>query len=155
MEKEKRSPGAGHRKFAELLDQQFTIPKTGIRFGLDPILGLVPVAGDWLAGVASLYYLLLGALRGAQSYILIRIFINIVLDILIGSIPLLGDVFDISWKANIRNSKILEEFESRPESTESESKVRVWGVFIVLTGLIFGLLFLLTWAIAEFIGLIF
>ena len=70
------------REVAEWLDQRFTIPGTNIRFGIDPVLGLIPGAGDWLAGVISLYFLIQAAMLGGRASVLGRMFINILLDVL-------------------------------------------------------------------------
>lgn len=149
-EKRKRST-----QLAELLDSKFKIPNTNIRFGLDPIIGLVPGAGDWLAGVISLYFLIQAAVSGGSSAVLGRMFVNILLDVLIGSIPVLGDLFDVYWKANVRNAQILDELQQNPEKTTSESQFWIWAVVIQFLVLIIAVLLLLTWLIAEIVGLLF
>lgn len=140
------------KKLAELLDSKFQIPNTNIRFGIDPILGLIPGAGDWLGGVISLYFLVLAAMKGGKGSVLGRMFINILLDILVGSIPILGELFDVYWKANLRNAKLLEELQENPEETTTESRLWVWFVVIQFVVIIIGLLVLISWLIAELIG---
>lgn len=145
---------AEHR-LAELLDSQFKIPNTNIRFGLDPIISLIPGAGDVFAGVISLYFLIQGAIHGGKAAVLGRMFINILLDVLIGSIPILGDLFDVYWKANLRNARILDELQQNPQKTTSESRMWIWFVVIQFIVVIIGIILLIGWAIAELLDLIF
>ncbi|HEV8304025.1 MAG TPA: DUF4112 domain-containing protein [Gemmatimonadales bacterium] len=96
------------RRFATWLDAGIAIPGTRIRFGLDPLLGLVPGVGD-AAGALLAGWILVEAIRlGASPATLVRIVSNIALDALIGAIPLLGDAFDFVWKANLKNVALLE-----------------------------------------------
>lgn len=142
-------------RLAELLDSQFKIPNTNIRFGLDPIISLIPGAGDVVAGVISLYFLIQGAIHGGRAAVLGRMFINILLDVLIGSIPILGDAFDVYWKANLRNARILDELQQNPQKTTSESRMWIWFVVIQFIVIIFGIILLIGWAIAEILSWLF
>src|SRR5699024_2419359 len=101
---------SNYKRLAELMDSRFVIPGTKIRFGLDPILGLIPGAGDLLSGMLSLYFVIIGARDGASAFVLIRMLLNILVDIVVGAIPLLGEFFDIGWKANLRNARLLDNF---------------------------------------------
>ncbi|MEO7306675.1 MAG: DUF4112 domain-containing protein [Ferruginibacter sp.] len=94
---------------AKLMDSQFTIPGTNIRFGLDAIIGLVPGAGDFATFLISGYMVIVLAKNGASGFVLARMTLNILIDALIGSIPILGDVFDVAFKANQRNVKLMHE----------------------------------------------
>jgi len=142
-------------EFAELLDSRFRIPGTEVRFGIDPLLGLVPGAGDWLGGAVSLYFLFQAVLRGGRTAILLRMFLNILLDVLIGSIPLVGEIFDVYWKANEQNAEILKEIDRDPERTTTDSRFWLWSVFVQLVALIIAVLLLIGWLIAELLGLLF
>jgi hypothetical protein len=90
-----------------LLDEAFVIPGTGFRFGLDGIIGLVPGLGDVLAGLLSLVIPLAAWIRGVPYVTLARMAVNLGIGVLIGSIPLFGDIFDIAWKPNRRNYRLL------------------------------------------------
>ncbi|MGB9406070.1 MAG: DUF4112 domain-containing protein [Terracidiphilus sp.] len=90
-----------------LLDEAFVLPGTGIRFGLDGIIGLVPGLGDILAGLLSLVIPLAAWIRGVPYITLARMGANLGISVLVGSIPLFGDIFDIAWKANRRNYRLL------------------------------------------------
>ena len=142
-------------QFANLLDSKFKIPGTNIRFGIDPLLGLVPGAGDWLAGVISLYFLIRAAMQGGKASVLARMFVNILLDVLLGSVPVLGEIFDVYWKANIKNAEILQELERDPDRTTTDSRFFIWFLVVQFIVLIIGMLFLITWLIAEVFALLF
>jgi NAD/NADP transhydrogenase beta subunit len=92
---------------SRVLDTWFRIPGTSIRFGLDGIIGLVPGIGDLLAGLASCILILAAWARGTPYVTIARMLVNLALDVIIGAVPLLGDVFDIAWKANRRNYALL------------------------------------------------
>src|ERR1700732_289038 len=85
-----------------LLDEAFRIPGTSFRFGIDGIIGLVPGLGDVLAGLLSLVIPLAAWIRGVPYVTLVRMGLNLGIGVLVGSIPVLGDAFDIGWKANRR-----------------------------------------------------
>ncbi len=93
--------------FAHLLDDWFRIPFTPIRVGLDGLIGLIPGVGDILAGIASLVIILAAWIRGVPWVTLVRMMVNVGIEVIIGSIPLFGDVFDIAWKANRRNYNLM------------------------------------------------
>ncbi len=94
---------------AKLMDAQFRIPGTGIRFGLDPLIGLIPGFGDFAGFMVSACMIVMLAKNGASGFVLARMAFNIVLDSVLGTIPVLGDIFDFAFKANQRNLKLLEE----------------------------------------------
>lgn len=137
------------KQFAKLLDSKFCIPNTKIRFGLDPIIGLIPGVGDWIGGVASLYFLLHAAALKAKASVLIRMLMNILADIIVGAIPLLGEIFDVGWKANLRNAELLEQLEQNPEETEKRSLLVIWGVCIISIVSVFMLLYILIWVLGS------
>jgi hypothetical protein len=92
---------------ARYLDGLFRIPGTGWRFGLDAIVGLVPSVGDTLTSLASFYILLAGVRYGVPKITLVRMALNIGVDYLVGSIPVVGDAFDFFWKSNQKNVALL------------------------------------------------
>lgn len=94
---------------AKLMDSQFQIPGTNIRFGLDALVGLIPGIGDFSGFIVSGYILTVLAVNGASGYVIARISVNIIIDALVGSIPILGDLFDVAFKANERNMKLVHE----------------------------------------------
>lgn len=88
---------------ATVLDDGLELPGTDFRVGLDPVIGILPVAGDLAVTVVSLFIPLQAALLGVRRRTLARMFLNIAIDLVGGSIPLVGDLFDAFWKANRRN----------------------------------------------------
>jgi hypothetical protein len=96
------------RKLEVLLDEAFRVPGTDFRFGIDGIIGLVPGLGDVIAGLLSLLIPLAAWVRGVPYVTLFRMAVNLAIGVIIGAIPLLGDVFDIAWKANRRNYRLLQ-----------------------------------------------
>jgi hypothetical protein len=97
-----------------LLDEAFRIPFTGIRFGIDGIIGLVPGLGDVIAGLLSLVIPLAAWTRGVPYVALIRMGVNLGIGVLVGSIPILGDAFDIAWKPNRRNYQLMQRHLGQP-----------------------------------------
>ena len=92
---------------AHLLDDWFRLPGTSIRFGLDGIIGLIPGLGDVLAGLASCIIIVAAWFRGVPYVALVRMVVNVGVDVLVGAIPIAGDAFDIAWKANRRNYALM------------------------------------------------
>lgn len=92
---------------ADLMDSRFRIPGTGIRFGLDAVIGLIPGLGDAVTLLPTLYIIGHARKHGAAGHIQAAMVANAVLDLVIGSIPLLGDLFDVGFKANRRNVRLL------------------------------------------------
>lgn len=94
-------------RVADLTDTRFRIPVIGVRVGLDAILGLIPVIGDGLGALISLYLFVEAVRLGAPWWLRGRMLVNIAFDFLIGLIPLVGDVADVAWRANTRNTRLL------------------------------------------------
>jgi hypothetical protein len=92
---------------ANLLDARWKVPGTSIRFGLDALFGLVPVLGDVATAIASIYIVMRARQQGAANSLIARMVGNIALDTVVGSIPILGSIFDVYFKANQRNLRLL------------------------------------------------
>ena len=92
---------------ARLMDGAFVVPGTTIRFGLDGIIGLIPVVGDAVAGLVSTYLVWEARQLGAPSWLIARMMANVLLDTTIGSIPVVGDAFDVLFRANMKNMALL------------------------------------------------
>jgi hypothetical protein len=134
-----------------LLDEAFRIPGTGIRFGIDGIIGLVPGLGDVLAGLLSLIIPLAAWIRGVPYVTLVRMAINLGIGVLVGSIPIFGDIFDIAWKANRRNYQLLVRHIGEPHRHTSKD----WAFLFLLAaalGLIFAIPLILLLALIIWIG---
>lgn len=98
---------------AKLMDGAFVIPGTTIRFGLDGIIGLIPVAGDLLAGLVSTYLIWEAKQLGAPRWLIARMLANTLLDTAVGSVPVLGDAFDVLFRANMKNMALLRRYLER------------------------------------------
>ncbi|WP_332899004.1 DUF4112 domain-containing protein [Haladaptatus sp. CMSO5] len=96
------------RSLSTLLDNSIRVPGTNYRIGLDPIVGMLPVAGDLPTTALSVYIVFEAASIGVPRATLWRMVVNLVIDAVFGSIPVVGDVFDAVWKANARNVALLE-----------------------------------------------
>lgn len=90
-----------------LLDSAFSIPGTRFRIGLDGLLGLIPGIGDSLGAVLSAYIIVGAARLGAPKRLLLRMIGNVAVESIVGAVPILGDLFDFAWKANVRNVTLL------------------------------------------------
>ena len=110
------------RTVARVLDDLIPVPGTSWRVGLDPLFGLVPGLGDWIGWAASLHLLVAGARAGADAATLTRMAGNVLLDALAGAVPVLGDLFDLGWKANRRNLALLERVVADPSRTARASR---------------------------------
>jgi uncharacterized protein DUF4112 len=92
---------------ATLLDTAFILPGTNIRFGFDAMIGLVPGIGDLITTALSLYIVGEARALGAPRHLILRMLANVALDGVVGAVPLLGDAFDVMWRANRRNMALL------------------------------------------------
>jgi len=95
------------QRVAWVLDEAFRIPGTQQRFGLDALIGLIPGVGDTIGALLSTYIIVEAARRGASVWTVARMLGNVAVETLIGAIPLFGDLFDVVFKANIRNLALL------------------------------------------------
>ena len=121
-----------------LLDNSIPIPGTPFRIGLDSIIGLLPGVGDLVGGAFSLYIILESAKLGAPRSLLARMGWNVAVDVLVGTVPLLGDLFDAGWKANVRNLALLERQVHRPAESARANRRFVMlvgaALFLLLAG---------------------
>lgn len=125
---------------ARWMDSVFEIPGLGIRFGLDSLIGLIPGLGDTLTSLVSLYILGAANRFGVPRVTLVRMALNIAIDWTLGSLPVLGDVFDIYWKSNLKNVALLRRHVMAPPADERRARAGDWWF---VGGLMFGLLALL------------
>ena len=96
------------RRLSRILDNAIPIPGTGYRIGLDPILGLLPGGGDTVSGALGAYIIVEAARIGLPRKVIWKMVGNIMFDAVIGTVPVLGDLFDAGWKANVKNVALLE-----------------------------------------------
>jgi hypothetical protein len=125
---------------ARWMDTVFEIPGLGIRFGLDAILGLLPGAGDFATSAASIYILTAAQRHGVSRATLARMALNIMVDLVFGAVPFIGDIFDVYWKSNQRNVELLRRHMAATPQAEfklqKSDRLFVWilvGIICVLT----------------------
>jgi len=94
---------------ARLMDSQFVIPGTNIRFGLDPLFSLFPVVGGVPAAIVSMMLVNTMMRHGASGEVAVRMVTNIAIDTIVGAVPILGNIFDVTFRANDRNVRLLRE----------------------------------------------
>jgi len=120
------------QQLSHLLDNAIAIPGTNYRIGLDPFLGLLPGAGD-VAGTAFSAYIVIQAARWKlPAATLLRMLGNVCMDWLVGTLPILGDLFDVGWKSNARNVALLESHLASPQQSQAADRWVVLFVFVVL-----------------------
>lgn len=125
-------------RVARLMDSQFQLPGTRFRFGLDPLLGLLPVVGDLSTTLVSVALLLTMLRHGASGAVVVRMALNILIDTVIGGIPLIGNVFDFAYKSNERNVALLRRHYAEGRHTGSGKGLVALVLlgFLVVAGLV-------------------
>ena len=120
-------------RLAQFLDDGLAIPGTNIRFGADPIIGLIPGFGDAIGALLSFVFVFAGWRRGLPGVTLLRMVINIVIDAVGGTLPIFGDLFDFYWKSNRMNYNLLRRHSLKPEVDHSwRDWVFLWMIFVCL-----------------------
>ena len=134
---------------AWLLDNSIPVPGTGgRRFGIDAIIGFVPVVGDVLSGGIGLYVVWRGARLGLPRVVVARMLVNTATDIAVGAIPFLGDAFDLWFKANTRNLGLIRRhFEDPQRSTRND-----WLVLLAMIGVVVLIVALLGWLVVSLLS---
>lgn len=114
------------RKLSRLMDTSIRIPGINFRIGLDPIIGLIPGAGDLISTVFSAYIIFLATRFRIPSQDLGQMTFNVALEAIVGTVPLVGDVFDAFYKSNMRNLEILEQHLSKAEAELENTNSQVF-----------------------------
>jgi hypothetical protein len=137
------------RRMAHVLDASIRLPG-GYRIGLDGFIGLVPGVGDLAGALISTYIVAQAHRLGAPRSVLLRTGLNLLTDTLVGTVPVMGDLFDFAWKANLRNVRLLDQHVARPTHTRRRSLVLVMAVAITLLAaaalMVYGVFVLAHWA---------
>lgn len=119
-------------RLAWFLDSSIPLPFIGYRIGADSVIGLLPGLGDAIGTLLSSYIVLEAAKLGASKSVLLRMIFNIAVEAVIGVIPFVGDLFDMGWKSNQRNVRLLDTYLNNPERTRTQSQVIVAVVILSL-----------------------
>jgi hypothetical protein len=140
---------AALRKWSVLLDSAFRVPGTNMTFGLDPIIGLIPWIGDITTPLFAAVLLLHAVRLRIPRVVQLRMLMNAAIDLVIGLVPVVGDLFDFGWKANVRNLALLE----RHAHPGAKAAASDWGfVLAVLGGLVLvavAPLFVVVWLLSH------
>ena len=140
-------------RLSYLMDKQFRFPGTNFRFGLDPVLNLIPIAGDMTGLLISGGLLLAMVRKGASNKVVVLMTLNILLDAIIGAIPVIGQIFDFFFKANSRNIKLMKEHYLENKHQGSGKGIILWTVVVIivlLSLMIYGLWHLGAWLLERF-----
>ena len=141
------------RRITKVLDNAITIPGTKFSFGLDPILGLLPGGGDTITGGLSAYIVVEAARMGVSREVLGKMVGNILLDSFAGTIPVLGDLFDVGWKSNVKNMELLEKHLEIAEIEKANPLVIV-GLIVLLAAIVLGFAALTFFSVRFFWNLV-
>lgn len=136
---------------SSVMDNKFRVPGTNFRFGLDPILGLIPGAGSAASFAISAGLLVTMVKHGVSRKVLVLMFLNLALDATIGSIPVIGNIFDFFYKANQRNLNLLKKHYQEGKYTGSGSGIIlsvVIGLIVFLGLLVYGI-YKLFWYLGQ------
>lgn len=140
------------KSLSRLFDSFFEVPFLKWRFGLDALLGLFPALGDTVTSFASLYILGAAMKLGVPRLTLMRMAANVGLDYLVGSIPLVGDLFDVWWKANQRNVALIERHLESAPRRDRRGRIGDWlflaAIAVVLLALLAGSIAMAVWLLA-------
>ena len=127
------------RGISYLLDNAIAIPGLGYRIGLDPLVGLLPGGGDLMTGLISIYIVAEAARLGVPAATLGRMGLNILIELIFGTIPMVGDLFDVVWKANAQNVALLERHIRHPRPSGRVDKVFAILLIALLSALVIGI----------------
>ncbi|WP_017731751.1 DUF4112 domain-containing protein [Nafulsella turpanensis] len=131
-------------EISRLMDSKFRLPGTRFRFGLDPIIGLLPVVGDVVTLAISGGLVLYMIKYGASGKVIVLMLINLFLDATIGSIPIIGSIFDFFYKSNTRNINLLKKYYQEEKYQGSGI-----GIILLVAFILLAFIFLLLWGLWE------
>ena len=135
------------RRLVRLWDEAITIPGLGWRVGLDPLVGLVPGAGDLVGLLVSLGPVMVAIRLGVGGAVVGRMLLNVFIDAAVGAVPIAGDVFDVVWRANRKNLDLLTDWVAGPERVQRWSRALLTAIVIGATGLAGGAI----WLVVELV----
>lgn len=128
----------------DFLDDRFRIPGTNIRFGADFLIGLVPYAGDIISFVISGILIIAMARKGASGMVIVKMLGNVWIDGMVGTVPIIGDIFDLRYRANRRNLNLLKE-----HYEEDRHKGSAWGIIIFILFALFVMVLLSVYVVYK------
>ncbi|HZT61179.1 MAG TPA: DUF4112 domain-containing protein [Pyrinomonadaceae bacterium] len=145
-------------RLSYVMDGLFRIPGTGWRLGLDAVVGLIPGVGDFATTVVSLYILAAGVRYRVPKVTLLRMATNIGIDYLLGSVPVVGDIFDAAWKSNQMNVELLKRRAAVGAEDARRGRASDWlflaALVVGLLVLLFGTVALSLWLLVQLFDLV-
>ena len=121
---------------SERLDELTKIPGTNQKIGIDAIIGVIPILGDFIGVVFSTYIMYSGIKMGVSSKVVTKMAANIAIEFIIGWIPIIGDIFDVLWKANKRNVELIEDATAEKQVNEKLNYLIMASLIILILGTI-------------------
>jgi hypothetical protein len=132
------------------MDEVVGVPGTGVKVGLDAIVGLIPGIGDVSTAAIGAYMLRAAQRLGVPAVVQARMLFNLLIDAILGLVPVLGDVFDVLYRAHAKNARLVERAVENRKATGRSSWLMVGGIFLafvlIIVGGIVGTVFLVKWA---------
>ena len=135
-------------RVTKVLDELIEVPGTSIKVGLDPVIGLIPVAGDAVSALVGGWLILEASRFGIPRVVLARMVLNLAVDLGIGAIPILGDLYDIAFRSNSRNLALFRRHALDPAASTRGEQALLVGLALLIVGLVW----LIVAAIGTFIG---
>ena len=129
---------------SRVLDDLVAVPGTGIRVGLDPVIGLIPFVGDAISGVVGFWLITEAARFGVPRVVIARMVLNTVVDLIVGAIPFVGDLFDVVSRSNARNLALFRRHALEPGTSTRNDRLILIGIGLIAVGVL--------WALATAIG---
>jgi hypothetical protein len=146
--------GAAERRIGRVtrvLDELIAVPGTSIRVGLDPIIGLIPVVGDVTAATVGAWVIAEAARFGIPRVVLGRMVVNLLLDLGIGAIPIIGDLYDVAMRSNTRNLELFRQHALDPDASTRGHRAFFAGILLLFVGILW-LLAMLLGAVVGFLN---
>ena len=143
------------RRLAFLLDNSIPIPFTRYRMGIDPILGLLGIVGgtgDIIGGALGAYIVVQAARMGVEPQIIGQMLGNLLLDSFVGVVPGLGDLLDVTWKANDRNVRLLDQYFETHSTLRKNNPLFIFGLIILLALIVIGFASLMVFIFQRFVS---
>jgi hypothetical protein len=134
----------------KVMDKQFRLPGTNFRFGWDGLIGLIPGAGDMTTFAVSCYLLAIMGKNGASGYVMARMVLNVAIDVVVGSIPFVGDLFDFAFKANSKNLRLMQE-----HYVESRHRGSAWKIIMPILVLLLLIMIGIIWLVYKLLSSLF
>jgi hypothetical protein len=140
------------RALQRLLDDAFRVPGTNLRFGWDPLVGLIPWLGDVLTAIFSGAIILQAHHMRVPRVVQLRMVMNVAIDVIVGVIPVVGDLADFAWKSNAMNFALLERHAAQPGPATARDWVFVAGVLAAVVVIAVAPLVVLYWIVHAIMG---